>query len=59
MARERKITLFSRNLVKIEKTFGIDFEKRREPTYSLFKNESTTYEDNAPISSHYEKAPHI
>ena len=55
MARERKITLFSRNLVKIEKTFGIDFEKRREPTYALFKNETTTYEDNAPISSHYEK----
>lgn len=55
MARERKITLFSRNLVKIEKTFGIDFEKRREPTFSLFKNEATTYEGDAPISGHYEK----
>ncbi len=54
MAREKKITLFSRNLVKIEKITGVDFEKRRESARVISVNESTTYEDNAPIAGKYE-----
>ena len=55
MAREKKITLFSRNLVKIEKITGVDFEKRRESSRVISVNVSTTYEDNAPVAGKYEK----
>lgn len=55
MAREKTTAFFSRNLIKIQKTSGIDFEKRREPTNVIFVNESTTYEDSAPIAGTYDK----
>lgn len=55
MAREKTTTFFSRNLVKVQKISGIDFEKRREPSNVIFVNESTTYEDSAPIAGTYDK----
>ena len=47
MAREKTTTFFSRNLVKIQKTSNIDFEKRREPTHVIFVNDTTTYDVDA------------
>lgn len=55
MSREKKITLFSRNLVKIEKITGIDFGKWRELPYSLSVSHATTYENNAPTVWHYKQ----
>lgn len=51
MAREKTTTFFSRNLVKIQKTSNIDFEKRREPTHVIFVNDTTTYNGDAPVQA--------
>lgn len=51
MPREKKISLYSRNMIKIEKITNIDFSKRRdEYPYTISLSETTTYEKSAPVS---------